>query len=161
MILDKAQFDFTTVNFYAWSEADKAWAAGFIDGDGMIALYRRSDRSNEFFVKVAAMNTNIAPLEKLQLMFGGSICEMAKTTNTHNWAPSWQWSVTHRTAERVLHALSGYFVAKQEQASLALEARTLVGDRHRKRSPETIAALASIETRFRALNRKGKDVLSH
>lgn len=161
MILDKNQFDHDSMNFRLWSEADRAWAAGFIDGDGMISFYRIPSRLNEFFIKVTAVNTNRDPLDKLQLMFGGSVCEMTKESNCHNWAASWQWSVSHRLAERVLRALSGYFVAKHNQATLALEARGLVGDRRRKRTPETIDSLVSIEKRFRELNLKGKNVLSH
>lgn len=159
--LNKQQFDHQSLDVCQWSEADRAWAAGFIDGDGMISFYRRSDRHTEFFIKVAAMNTCRDPLEKLQLMFGGSILVMTKATANPNWAPSWSWQVTHRAAERVIHAINGHLVAKHQQAQLALAARALVGDRYRKRSTETLQQLDAIEKQFRQLNKKGHRGLYH
>lgn len=145
------------VNYALYSPEDKAWAAGFIDGDGMISFFRRveSGRCDEFFVKVSAVNTCKDPLEKLQLMFGGSINQMHSKEKHSRWADSWCWSVTHRNAERVIRALSSYLIAKHSQAILALSARELVGDRHKRRDKPTLMKLAEIETQFRELNRKG------
>jgi hypothetical protein len=150
MVIDHEGGDFSL-----WSIEDRAWAAGFIDGDGMISFYLRSDRKNDFYVKVGAANTELAPLEKLQLMFGGSICTVHKATASKNWSPSWAWTVTHRRAERVLRAIAPFLVCKHRQASSAIESRALISGDKSRRSPEVIAQLRATELRFRELNRKG------
>ena len=72
---------------------DLAWAAGFIDGDGVISMYKRADRPvNEYRVVVRAMNTNRLALDKLKGMFGGSVHVMTKASNTHGWKPSFYWA---------------------------------------------------------------------
>ena len=156
MMITAIGTDHETVDLRQFDRADLAWAAGFIDGDGMISFFNRSDRRGEYYVKMTAVNTDLEPLEKLQLMFGGSINTLFKMDNRYNWAPSWAWIVSHRKAERVLRVIGSFLVAKHKQAMLALEARTLIGDRRRKRDAATLARLASIETQFRALNKKGK-----
>lgn len=153
--LDKSKFDHDAIDFRLWSIEDLAWAAGFIDGDGMISMFRRNDRNTDFFIKVTAVNTDIAPLEKLQLMFGGSICQMHKIGRGRNWKPSWQWSVSNKRAERVLDALIPFLVSKHARAALAQAARQLVSNRRLRRSAETISALRGIEHKFRELNAKG------
>ena len=147
--------DRANIDFNLWSIEDKAWAAGFIDGDGMISFYRRRDRRQEFYIQVSATNTNRAPLEKLQLMFGGSICSMHKPKASRKWKESWYWIVARGTAERVIHVLMPFLVAKHPQAALALKARELVVKRGQRRSPEKISELRCIEEEFRNLNRKG------
>jgi hypothetical protein len=157
VILPKEDYHHNTLNYALWSVEDKAWAAGFLDGDGMISFFsrRRAPYPVEYFVKISAVNTNREPLDKLQLLFGGSITPLTTKAKTPQNSDSWTWSTTHRNAERVLSVLSGYFVAKQEQTSLALVARQLVGSRGKKRTPDILKQLAAIEKRFRELNRKG------
>ena len=143
------------VDFRAWSIEDIAWAAGFIDGDGMISFFRRSDRRQEFYIQVSATNTNRDPLEKLQLMFGGSICSMNKEKPGSKWKASWCWIVARGTAERTIDVLLPHLVAKHSQAILAKKARSLVVKRGQRRSPEKLSELRCIEQEFRELNRKG------
>lgn len=144
-----------SMDFMKWSIQDLAWAAGFIDGDGMISCYLRSDRKSDIFIKVGATNTNMDPLRKLQTMFGGSICVMHRASTEKNWKQSWSWSVTHKRAERVLLAISSHLVAKHEQATKALLARSYVSSGGSRRSPETLEKLHSIVASFREINRKG------
>lgn len=155
MILDKQKFDHERLDFNLFSIEDRAWAAGFIDGDGAISFYMRPDRETEFFIKVFAVNTNIEPLRKLQMMFGGSINQMNRERDDRNWKASWTWGVSHRRAERVILAIWPFLVCKHEQAMEAIKARTLVSGDRKRRSPETLAALRATEARFRELNRKG------
>jgi hypothetical protein len=155
VILSKEMFDHESMDFNKWAIEERAWAAGFIDGDGMISFYLRGDRKKEFYIAVRAMNTERAPLEKLQLMFGGSICEMGKGDKEKNWAKSWVWSVTHRRAERVLRVLHPFLVCKHKQSIAALNARKLVSDRKSRIPSETKFALEGTERAFREMNRKG------
>ena len=160
MILHPDCYDFDSLNFHTWDVADLAWAAGFIDGDGCISMYqvkRVYRKYHEFKIQLSAVNTNLECLQKLQLMFGGSINVMHKGDDERNWKKSWIWIVTHRRAARVLEAIGPYMLIKHERAVLALESRSLVDVEHRKhRSDETINKLIAIRDRFSELNRKGK-----
>ena len=126
---------------------DLAWAAGFIDGDGVISMYKRADRPvNEYRVVVRAMNTNRLALDKLKGMFGGSVHVMTKASNTHGWKPSFYWSASDCKAEKAIRLLSPFLVLKREQASLALRAR----------DEGASVRLDAMLLEFRRLNRKGK-----
>src|SRR3990167_9877690 len=106
--------------------ADLAWAAGFIDGDGVISMYQRKDRRNEFRVVVRAMNTNRLALDKLHGMFGGSVHPMinALDARARGWKPSFYWSASDRKAEAAIRSLLPFLLLKRKQAALALRART-------------------------------------
>ena len=159
MYLHPASYDFCSLDFTMFDPTDLAWVAGFIDGDGCIAMYHRTDhrRKNEFSLKLNAVNTNLDCLQKIQFMFGGSIHTLHKGDDSRNWKKSWVWVTSDRRAEKVLDAISPYLVIKRDQAMLAFEMRELVDTEHKQhRSEETITKLNTIKDRFRELNRKGR-----
>lgn len=136
---------------------DLAWAAGFIDGDGVISVYQRTDRNRGFSVVVRAMNTNRLALEKLHSMFGGTIHVMTKANNTHGWKPSFYWAASDRTAEVAIRGLLPFLLLKRPQAELALEARSFVDPVGRgKRNESQLQSLKLICNQFRELNMKGR-----
>lgn len=155
MRLDPQQFDHDSLDFRQWSVEDLAWAAGFLDGDGCISCYLRGDKKQDIYIKVSAVSTRREMLDKLQLMFGGSVCAMHKENSSRNWKSSWIWTTTHRRAERVLLAVHAYLVGKHEQAVKAIEARNYVSHDRSRRSPETLEKLREIVASFRDMNRKG------
>lgn len=137
--------------------SDLAWAAGFIDGEGTISLYGRSDRLREYRVTVTAVNTNRIALDRLRAMFGGTVHLMHKDTPGRNWKPSFYWAISYGKAAEAIKLLLPFLLLKRPQAELALEARTHVGcESGRKRSESRMQALQAICNRFRSLNRKGK-----
>ena len=136
--------------------SDLAWAAGFIDGEGTISVYGRSDRINEFRVTIQAVNTKRAALEKLQGMFGGTVHDMHRVTPGKNWKPSFYWTLSYEKAAAAIRLLLPFLVIKRPQAELALEARAFVGQPGRKRGESQVQSLRAISNRFRALNLKGK-----
>ena len=142
--------------------SDLAWAAGFIDGDGMISVYQRSDRHNEFMVIIRAMNVNRIALDKLQAMFGGTVNTMhtAEKCRPRGWKPSFYWSASHSTAELAIRWVMPFLVLKRPQAELALEARSLVGQKWVKRSADQIRSLGSVCDRMRELNKRGQRLIS-
>ena len=130
------------------SVTDLAWAAGFIDGDGVISMYKRKDRRQEFRVVVRAMNTNRIALDKLHVMFGGSVHPMinAEDACARGWKPSFYWSAGDCKAEQAIKLIAPFLVLKREQAALALRAR----------DKSFSGSLDAMLLEFRRLNRKGK-----
>ncbi len=158
MILDGNNFQHHKLDYMQFDRADLGWAAGFIDGDGTINMYKRKRKNSfDYYVKLSAVNTNRTCLEKLQLMFGGSICQMHSTEKHPKWRNSWIWTLTHKRAEKAIKAISPYLLIKHEQSVLAIAARELIvrkGD-NRKRSDGLTADLQAILNKFRKLNSRG------
>ncbi len=139
------------------SEAELlAWAAGFIDGEGTISLYKRTDRKNEFTVRLSVVNTKIIALERLQAMFGGSIHPMYKENDRRNWKSSFIWVCSHKGAHDAIARLEPYLLLKHEQALLALQARSNIGSVGPRISESAVKALDEILLKFRVLNKKGR-----
>jgi hypothetical protein len=97
-----------------------AWAAGFIDGDGMVTICRQTSRSGNgnywYNVKLSAAQKFQTPLLRLQSMYGGKIYH---TTNKYgDW---YVWSLNSGSAVPALRAMLPWLVVKKARAELALE----------------------------------------
>ncbi len=76
---------------------DLAYAAGFIDADGFIAINRycprkKSIREWEYNLRIGAVNTHKDILNWFQLKFGGFVY-LRKPTNPLKHKPSYAWYV--------------------------------------------------------------------
>ncbi len=104
------------------SEADLAWAAGFIDGEGCITIVR--DKLNKQAVPyyrqfLIVSNTNLPALERLQSIFGcGRIYSVKKRLGRAN---SYQWFCDSSQIARVLRLVYPYLVAKRADAEILFE----------------------------------------
>ena len=101
---------------------DLAWAAGFIDGEGSIEIAYRPKtvrRSPVYAMSLRAANREIAPLEKLQSMFGGGIYMVSRLERR---AVSGQWHLSgFPRVTAALKLLRPYLVVKGAHADKALE----------------------------------------
>ena len=97
-------------------ETMKAWAAGFIDGEGCIHCGVSHGQPR---IKLMVGQVDQRPLQKLSEMFGGAIVLHAKAKG--NSRESWRWQVQGRTAQKILKDLMPYLVSKIDEAKLALE----------------------------------------
>ena len=140
-----------------------AWAAGFIDGEGTISMYARYDRTIGYAIKLGAVNTYLPSLQRLQLMFGGSIqpSRSKDCVYAQNWKPAFHWSLGPKASEQALKQLRSYIFIKRPQLELALEARRLVRPRSEngagcKLTQQEIKKSEKMVQKFRQLNKKGK-----
>ena len=142
-----------------------AWAAGFIDGEGTISMYRGNrgkSRADDYFIKLCAVNTYLPSLERLQLMFGGSIQSSRSKDCPYgqDWKPAFNWSLGPKATEVTLKLLRPYIFIKRSQLELALGARSLVKKQGcgpgYKRSQQEIKKAEHFIKKFRNLNKKGK-----
>ena len=145
------------------TDVQLAWAAGFIDGEGTISMYTKAHKPYRpgYSIRLSVVNTYLPSLERLQVMFGGSIQPLHSEERSYgeNWKPSFFWSCGAKATEAALTQLLPHLFVKRPQAELALEARSLVGSKGEERSEKKIEQLESTLQRFRELNRKGRVTL--
>ena len=109
-------------------ETDYAWAAGFLDGEGCFqAVKRRSGPGHTYNPSLSASQACRQPLERLQEIFGGAICE-SKTRLRPGESRIWLWQVFSAEALReILPKLIPYMTVKQKEATLLLALCNLIG----------------------------------
>ena len=120
-------------------KTDLAWAAGLIDGEGCICIYRRKARGNTAqrhnLVLVVSMVPDAA-LRKLCLLFGGKI--NFKPARRLKQGNSWEWRVHQKEAQAVLKQLQPYLVTKLAEARLAIQFCDMPAATRWKKLPQNI-----------------------
>jgi hypothetical protein len=101
---------------------DKAYIAGIIDGEGCVAIHRRSGRGCKygysFYGVVRVSNTNLALLKWLQEVTGlGAVVESQVTGNRRR---QWEWKVHSQQAYGLLKVLYPYLQVKKENADVLM-----------------------------------------
>lgn len=104
------------------SVTDLAWAAGFLDADGCVKIQRLAQKSSKnpaYSLRISVGQTRREPLEKFQLLFGGTIYErkMARLTN----GVLFEWGLSAENASKALTRMLPYLVLKRDQAKLGIE----------------------------------------
>jgi hypothetical protein len=102
--------------------AQLGWAAGIIDGEGSIGVYCNNHRHYKLQITVA--NTDPRMVLKLQDILGGAVCTHKRQLSTRK--NYFIWSASARQAHEILEILLPFFVAKKEQAMVALEFARLI-----------------------------------
>ncbi len=140
------------------SETDRAFAAGFFDGEGWLGIYLATWRgSQSFSPRLAASNTDRAPLEWLRKHFGGTIKDDPPPKNPH-YKQSYTWflfSIEERLS--FIQAILPYSIVKRERL-LILEEFLLIHSHERKEcfyTNEEFLRRATLYIQLRDLNRKG------
>ena len=108
-------------------ETDRAWMAGFIDGEGCLTIARQMRKgrpSPAYRVFITVSNTNRPCLEFFKTLYGGEIYNIhdrRKDKRGTNWAEAYDWYCPVSSSERLLCDLLPYLRLKQEQAKILLE----------------------------------------
>ena len=101
-----------------------AYFAGFFDGEGCIQLTRTPARNRTknpeggVGLTTVVVNTARAPLEEMQLYFGGTI--HAKTKSVTGWRQAYYWMLHGKRAAYFVAAIRDSLVTKQKQADAVL-----------------------------------------
>lgn len=109
------------------SETDKAWMAGFVDGEGCITIARQSRiarPSDSIRVQITLSNTNRDVLGSFSEAYGGNVYnvhERRKDKNNVKWADAWDWHCPMFSNSQILTDLLPYLRLKHRQAELCLE----------------------------------------
>ena len=101
-------------------DAEVAYAAGLIDGEGCINIYLNRRNNLDFhYVRLTVQLSykGLTTLKRMQSVFGGSIASrMEKRTNT----PFYVWRMGQKDACRLMWAMLPYLTIKRQCALLAL-----------------------------------------
>jgi len=154
--------------------ADKAWMAGFIDGEGCLTISRQIRKgrpSPAYRPYVTVANTNRSALEFFQSIYGGNIYhvhERRKDKQGKNWADAFDWYCPQPMIVKMLLDLMPYLRLKKRQAELIIEfirTKRLFGRGKRLKGrhggsapllPEEIQHRESLRIKIQALNQKGR-----
>lgn len=136
-----------------------AWAAGFIDGDGFITIQNRTTKYKEktykgHYLRVGACQANLAPLEELQKLFGGSIRTKNSGPNRegYNRKQQWIWTLSTQEAYQALKELIPFLIHKRQVALLGLEFQETMQTDKKEVSDEIFAKRQSIQSSISAIN---------
>ena len=104
----------------SWSEAELAYFAGIIDGEGCFTLTRPS---NQRFggLRLQVGNTDPLLMQWIHQHFGGSLSLEQRRQTKHQSV--WRWVAAAADLETLLPRLIPYLITKKRQAELTLAYR--------------------------------------
>lgn len=143
---------------HSWTEAELAYFAGILDGEGSFVLHRHKD-GYRFACQMQVGNTDVRLLEWIRARFGGSVNRERRPNTTHK--PVYRWVSQADTMDAVITAVLPYLIVKKDQAELMLAyRRTLAPMIRTKRStndvPEHVKSeRIRIHGSLAILNRRG------
>jgi hypothetical protein len=143
-------------------DTDWAYAAGFVDGEGCIAVVRQNVPSRDryyYSVQVVVANRDRAVLDWMRSLWGGWV--VAMPAHGANDCPAWHWrGPTGQSAEPFLLGIAEYLRIKMPQCENALTMIELSRRSFRKLGPNPmpqkwIDEQEAVYWRQRELNHRG------
>lgn len=138
------------------------YLAGFIDGEGYIALTKRSVKSQgygkEFFQPtIIVANTRPEVLRILQRHFGGSIMKKRLSLKSNKWKDCYRWDYRGSRISSMLRLIAPFLILKKKQANLVIRyCEVYMPHILGKGTPVSLQRIRSrIYDKLRILNRKG------
>ncbi len=104
----------------SWSEAELAYFAGIIDGEGCFTLTRPS-RQRFGGLRMQVGNTDPLLMQWIHNRFGGSLSLEQRRQVQHR--PVWRWVAAAADLETLIPRLIPYLITKKRQAELTLAYR--------------------------------------
>lgn len=143
------------------SETDKAYIAGFIDGEGSIGLYIQKPSDNHtsyrlgfrFLPQVTIFNTNRPVLDDISEKYKGGLTLSRKRKRGNK--TYWELRFGSRKLIKILTDVLPYLKIKKIQAELLLEFYKLPPFKPPQRSDETLRRMIDIYNKLKVLNTKG------
>lgn len=153
------------------SDTDKAWMAGFLDGEGCLTIskqVRKNRPSPAYRAAISVSNTDRRILQPFSKEYGGSIYnvhERRKDKRGLNWADAFDWCCPMSSSKRILSDLRPYLRLKSAQADIITDfiekkfpRKSLgVGKGSSPLSGEEIAYRERLRVSVHSLNKKGQD----
>jgi hypothetical protein len=140
------------------SETDKAWAAGFVDGEGCITV--RCNRSNlkrgtqgGWYASLTVSQVDITPLEFLRDRWGGPLRPLYRRRHALE-SDAWEWGIVGQMFYRCMDDIRPYLTVKRACADNALQLRAVrrATGWGNAMTPEEIAQREAILNEARRLN---------
>jgi hypothetical protein len=149
------------------TEQDKAYAAGFIDGEGCITVRHsrgvkhRPEWNSSWYASITVSQCERSSLDWFSERWGGAVRSMSKRAELRNESPAWEWAIVGQHFYRLMDDVYPMLKTKRPHALNALRLRTLrlARGRGNAMTPEEITEREDIELRAHQLNLRGRDRL--
>lgn len=115
---------------------EKAYIAGFFDGEGSVSICRHSKYKNRLVTIAAISQVDARPLKVLHELYGGSLMLLKNKPTRPGGAvqPIWRWQISNKQIEPFFNDIMPYLIVKKSEAELAMMARALARSKTGKRS---------------------------
>lgn len=145
-------------------ETEKAWLAGFVDGEGHIGIQKITAHNRTFFnVRMQITQCNYNVLQYVAQLTKHQRIHIAHRANK-NQAQAWVWCSDMRVTVKILQEIIPYLRVKKPQAELALEFNAYwIAHRPKKKrrgqqaEPFDYSIFSPFKARMHALNARGKE----
>jgi hypothetical protein len=129
--------------------ADLAWAAGIIDGEGSIGIYRNTTKSHaRLTLQVSVGNTDPRMCLRLRDLFGGSVYAVH-----HRKGKSYlNWAVVGKRAADLCHLIEPYVICKRDQVEVGLAWEKTLKTRGHALSDEELETRQRLSDRLKTLH---------
>lgn len=139
------------------TEIQKAWLAGFIDGEGCIGVYKQRSENRvhplAYGVRICAVNTNSEVIEYIKTLVGcGCAFMYKKPPKNPKWRPVHRWQSQGETARDVIRQILPYLKVKRAIAELVL---TMPICSKAGRSESDVSEQTRIFDEAKKMNRRG------
>lgn len=141
-------------------ETDLAYAAGIVDGEGCVCIFKAKARGLKriygYRMSVSVKNTNEGLINWLESLFGGG---GRKLTGRSNCKDVWTWELYAYKASDFLKLIYSYLRIKRPQADIAIEfqkSKRKGGYRYHPKTEEELAAEEIQASSMRKLNKRGR-----
>lgn len=146
------------------TELEKAWLAGFIDGEGCIGLQCINAHNKRYYlVRIQITQTNPDVLRHVAKITGVNRLCRSKRLGLKQ-ADAWRWDSDMGDSEQVLIDILPYLVRKREVAELAIEFiefwkqnRPPKKPRGKPQEPIDYSRFEEYKNKFHKLNARGKE----
>lgn len=119
-----------------FTETDKAYVAGFLDGEGSISINRRIEKNGHigFIPRLSFTNTNKDVLLHIQKLIGFGYLQTRHRPSQTSWATCYDLVFMGiRSVRPIIQILSPYLIVKRKQADIVAEyCSNRVGKRRRR-----------------------------
>lgn len=133
----------------------QVWCAAWVDTEGFIGMRHSPDKYCKrgyklYRIIVGVVQKDPRPLQLLKKAFGGSI------SNPYHQRTTYQWQIHSQSAYKFLKIITPYLIIKEKQATLAIQAASIIsdnrGNRFHPRPQEITDILESIKNELHILN---------
>jgi hypothetical protein len=111
------------------TDSDKAYAAGFIDGEGCITVRvstsRKPSWNPSMYASLTISQVDPRPLQWFQQRWGGALRPLKRRRDGRNDRNAWEWVVVGRQAQQCFEDVRDMLKVKQEACDNAMRLATL------------------------------------
>ena len=145
------------------TEADRAYVAGLVDGEGTICVFQSyTQGSNHFILRTSVYNTYEPVLHWVKGKFGGRVRPVQRKIRVEGHQQGYIWEGGAQQSANMLRVIRRYMIIKATQADLFLELADIHSGKPfgRGKPPEILHRQYEICQEIGKLNRPNKEVVA-